>query len=99
VTTLLKRGLPLAVLAVLGWIAVRQWLGSNGWAAMRTERDRIRELQEQTSKLESEVQEQRRLNHDLTHDQETIELYIRKVTGKIKKDEVKVMPPSPAPAE
>ncbi|MEZ5400894.1 MAG: hypothetical protein R2729_14585 [Bryobacteraceae bacterium] len=93
--TAIKRLVFIAVLCAVGCYAWVRLNGPSGIAGMQARRTAVRELTEENEQLETKLRTLRRETEDLESNRETIELWIRKLTNKIKGNETKFVPPAP----
>ena len=75
----------MAVLVVAGTLAYRRLQGPEGLRALDQKREAIRALGEENGRLEEEVARLRKVNHDLENHEDTIRLWIERITGKAPK--------------
>ncbi len=91
--TALKRVAFVAVLSAVGCYAWVRLNGPNGLGEMQAKRTAVRELSEENERLERKLAELRKETEDLQSNREVIELWIRKLTNKIKRNETKFVDP------
>ncbi|MEZ5352141.1 MAG: hypothetical protein R2762_05850 [Bryobacteraceae bacterium] len=90
----IKRVVFVAVLGAVGCYAWVRLNGPNGIAEMQAKRAAVRQLAEENEILERKVIGLSKETEDLQSNREVIELWIRKMTNKIKRNETKFVDPS-----
>jgi cell division protein FtsB len=86
-------------IAVLGAVGCYAWVrlsGPQGLADMQAKRSEVEEYSVRNAHLQSEIDGLRKETEDLQTNREVMELWIRKITNKIKRNETKFIPPAPS---